>query len=64
MARAVLESKYEKSLMPLFSEINAVVKNAVKDERDDLNPLEVEYLLKISGRMVRELRKEIDSNLV
>jgi len=51
-ARAVL-TKYGTALLPLFSEIDSVIKNAVK---------ELEFVLKVSGRMVHELRKELEKD--
>jgi hypothetical protein len=60
-SRAIL-NKYGTALVPLFSEIDSVVKNAVKEERDELNDEEVAHVLKISGRMVHELRKELEND--
>ena len=61
-ARAVL-TKYGTALLPLFSEIDSVVKNAVKDDRDELSEEELAHVLKLSGRMVYELRKELEKDL-
>ena len=60
-ARVVL-TKYGTALLPLFSEIDSVVKNAVKDDRDELSEEELAHVLKLSGRMVYELRKELEKD--
>ncbi len=60
-ARAVL-TKYGTALLPLFSEIDSVVKNAVKEDRNELSEEELEHVLKVSGRMVYELRKELEND--
>jgi len=60
-ARAVL-TKYGTALLPLFSEIDSVVKNAVKEDRDELSEEELAHVLKISGRMVHELSKELEKD--
>ncbi len=60
-ARAVL-TKYGTALLPLFSEIDSVVKNAVKDDRNELSKEELAHVLKLSGRMVYELRKELEND--
>jgi len=60
-ARAVL-TKYGTALLPLFSEIDSVVKNAVKDDRNELSEEELAHVLKLSGRMVYELRKELEKD--
>jgi len=57
-SRAIL-TKYGTALVPLFCEIDSVVKNAVREDRNELSKDEVAYVLKISGRMVHELRKEL-----
>ena len=57
--RAVL-TKYGTALIPLFSEIDSVVKNAAREDRNELSDEEIAYVLKISGRMVFELRKELE----
>ncbi|GFN40887.1 MAG: hypothetical protein IH842_00355 [Thaumarchaeota archaeon] len=60
-ARAVL-TKYGTALLPLFSEIDSVIKNAVKENRNELSEEELEFVLKVSGRMVHELRKELEKD--
>ena len=60
-ARVVL-TKYGTALLPLFSEIDSVVKNAVKDDRNELSEEELAHVLKLSGRMVYELRKELEKD--
>jgi len=60
-ARAVL-TKYGTALLPLFSEIDSVVKNAVKEDRNELSVEELAHVLKVSGRMVHELRKELEND--
>ena len=60
-ARLVL-TKYGTALLPLFSEIDSVVKNAVKEDRNELSDEEIAHVLKISGRMVYELRKELEKD--
>ncbi len=60
-ARAVL-TKYGTALLPLFSEIDSVVKNAVREHRNELSDEEMAHVLKISGRMVYELRKELEKD--
>ncbi|MCH8324306.1 MAG: hypothetical protein IH813_04305 [Thaumarchaeota archaeon] len=60
-ARAVL-TKYGTALLPLFSEIDSVIKNAVKEDRNELSEEELEFVLKVSGRMVHELRKELEKD--
>ncbi len=60
-ARAVL-TKYGTALLPLFSEIDSVVKNAVREDRNKLSDEEIAHVLKISGRMVYELRKELEKD--
>lgn len=60
-ARAVL-TKYGTALLPLFSEIDSVVKDAVKDDRNELSVEELAHVLKLSGRMVHELRKELEND--
>jgi len=60
-ARAVL-TKYGTALLPLFSEIDSVVKNAVREDRNELSDEEIAHVLKISGRMVHELRKELEKD--
>lgn len=60
-SRAIL-TKYGMTLVPLFSEIDSVVKHAVKEHRDELNKEETAHILKISGRMVYELRKELEKD--
>ncbi len=60
-ARAVL-TKYGTALLPLFSEIDSVVKNAVREDRYELSNEEIAHVLKISGRMVHELRKELEKD--
>ena len=60
-ARAVL-TKYGTALLPLFSEIDSVVKNAVKDDRNELSVEELAHVLRLSGRMVHELRKELEND--
>ncbi len=60
-SRAVL-TKYGTALLPLFSEIDSVVKNAVKEDRNELSDEEIAHVLKISGRMVYELRKELEKD--
>jgi len=60
-ARAVL-TKYGTALLPLFSEIDSVVKNAVKEDRNELSVEELAHVLKLSGRMVHELRKELEKD--
>ncbi len=57
-SRAVL-TKYGTALVPLFSEIDSLVKNAAKEGRNELDEEEVTHVLKISGRMVHELRNEL-----
>ncbi len=57
-ARAVL-TKYGTALLPLFSEIDSVVKNAVREHRNELSDEEIAHVLRISGRMVHELGKEL-----
>lgn len=59
--RAVL-TKYGTTLIPLFSEIDSLVKNAAKEGRNELDEEEVTHVLKISGRMVHELRKELEKD--
>ena len=58
-ARAVW-TKYGTALLPLFSEIDSVVKNAVREDRNELSDEEIAHVLKISCRMVYELRKELE----
>ncbi len=60
-ARAVL-TKYGTTLLPLFSEIDSVVKNAVREDRNELSDEEIAHVLKISGRMVHELKKELEKD--
>ncbi|HSB50824.1 MAG TPA: hypothetical protein VLC72_05805 [Nitrosopumilaceae archaeon] len=60
-SRAIL-TKYGTALVPLFSEIDSLVKNAVKEGRNELDEEEVSHVLKISGRMVHELRKELEKD--
>ena len=60
-ARAVL-TKYGTALLPLFSEIDSVIKNAVKEDRNELSVEELAHVLKVSGRMVHELRKELEKD--
>ena len=60
-ARAVL-TKYGTAFLPLFNEIDSVVKNAVKEDRNELSDEEIAHVLKISGRMVYELRKELEKD--
>lgn len=60
-SRAIL-TKYGTALVPLFSEIDSVVKNAVKEDRNELSEEEIAHVLKISGRMVHELRKELQKD--
>ena len=60
--RAVL-TKYGTALVPLFSEIDSVVKNAVREDRNELSDEEIAHVLRISGRMVYELRKELEKDL-
>ncbi len=59
--RAVL-TKYGTALIPLFGEIDSVVKNAVRENRNELSDEEIAYVLKISGRMVHELKKELEKD--
>ncbi len=60
--RAVL-TKYGTALLPLFSEIDSVVKNAVREDRNELSDEEIAHVLKISGRMVHELKEELEKDL-
>lgn len=60
-SRAIL-TKYGTALVPLFSEIDSLVKNAAKEDRNELSDEEVAHVLKISGRMVHELRKELEKD--
>jgi len=60
-SRAIL-TKYGTALVPLFSEIDAVVKHAAKEDRKELSEEEIAHVLKISGRMVHELRKELEKD--
>jgi molybdenum-dependent DNA-binding transcriptional regulator ModE len=60
-SRAVL-TKYGTALVPLFSEIDSVVKNAAREDRNELSEEEIAHVLKISGRMVHELRKELEKD--
>lgn len=60
-SRAIL-TKYGTALVPLFSEIDSVVKHAVKEDRNELSEDEVAHVLKISGLMVHELRKELEKD--
>ncbi|MFB5610429.1 MAG: hypothetical protein ACE5R3_06315 [Nitrosopumilaceae archaeon] len=60
-SRAIL-TKYGTALVPLFSEIDSLVKNAAKEDRNELSEEEVAHVLKISGRMVHELRKELEKD--
>ncbi len=57
-SRAIL-TKYGTALLPLFSEIDSVVKNAVREDRNELSDEEILHVLRISGRMVHELSKEL-----
>ncbi|HET6516942.1 MAG TPA: hypothetical protein VFG25_01835 [Nitrosopumilaceae archaeon] len=57
-SRAIL-TKYGTALVPLFAEIDSVVKNAVREDRNELSDEEIAHVLKISGRMVHELRDEL-----
>ena len=59
--RAVL-TKYGTALIPLFGEIDSVIKNAVREDRNELSDEEIAHVLKISGRMVYELRKELEKD--
>ncbi len=60
-ARAVL-TKYGTALLPLFSEIDSVVKNAVREDRNELSDEEIAHVLRISGRVVHELSKELEKD--
>ena len=60
-SRAIL-TKYGTALVPLFSEIDSVVKNAVRENRNELSEEEIAHVLKISGRMVHELREELQKD--
>ena len=60
-SRAIL-TKYGTALVPLFSEIDSVVKNAVRENRNELSEEEIAHVLKISGRMVHELRDELQKD--
>lgn len=60
-SRAIL-TKYGTALVPLFTEIDSLVKNAAKEDRNELSDEEVAHVLKISGRMVHELRKEFEKD--
>jgi len=60
-ARAVL-TKYGTALLPLFSEIDSVIKNTVREDRNELTDEEIAHVLRISGRMVYELRKELEKD--
>ncbi len=60
-SRAVL-TKYGTALLPLFSEIDSVVKNTVREDRNELTDEEIAHVLRISGRMVYELRKELEKD--
>lgn len=60
-SRAIL-TKYGTALVPLFTEIDSLVKNAAKEDRNELSDEEVAHVLKISGRMVHELRKELEKD--
>lgn len=60
-SRAIL-TKYGTALVPLFSEIDSVVKNAVREDRNELSEEEIAHVLKISGRMVHELRNELQKD--
>ena len=60
-SRAIL-TKYGTALVPLFSEIDSVVKNAARENRNELSDEEIAHVLKISGRMVHELRKELEKD--
>ena len=61
-SRAVM-TKYGKTLVPFFGEIDSVVKHAVNENRNELSDEEIAHVLKISGRMVHELRKDIEKDL-
>lgn len=60
-SRAIL-TKYGTALVPLFSEIDSLVMNAVKEGRNELDQEEISHVLKISGRMVHELKKELEKD--
>lgn len=60
-SRAIL-TKYGTALVPLFSEIDSLVKNAAREDRNELSEEEIAHVLKISGRMVHELRKELEKD--
>jgi len=60
-AQAVL-TKYGTALVPLFSEIDSVVKNSVREDRNELSDEEIAHVLKILGRMVHELRIELEKD--
>ncbi len=61
-SRAIL-TKYGTALVPLFSEIDSLVMNAVKEGRNELDQEEISHVLKISGRMVHELKKELEKDI-
>ncbi len=60
-SRAIL-TKYGTALVPLFSEIDSLVKNAAREDRNELSDEEIAHVLKISGRMVHELKKELEKD--
>jgi len=41
-------------ILPIINEVNTVIEKAVNDGRDQLNDTEIEYIKKITKRLVNE----------
>jgi len=49
-------------ILPIINEVNTVIEKAVSDGRDQLNDTEIEYIKKITKRLVNDHKKELSKS--
>ncbi len=46
------------AMVELIKEIGSIVQNSINESRDELNPDEIEHVMKISSDVIKKLKKE------
>ena len=46
------------AMVEMTQEIGSIVQNAINESRDELNPDEIEYVLKITSDVITKLKKQ------
>jgi hypothetical protein len=46
------------AMVELIKEIGSIVQNSINESRDELNPDEIEHVMKISSDVMKKLKKE------